>query len=409
MADFFNVISPSDAIDLMSEMISSVGFETVYTEDALGRTLAKRVVSEENSPSFNRSSMDGYSVRASDTYGASDALPAYLELVGEIPMGSEAFLSLSPGETATAYTGGMLANNADAVVMVEHTKITPTGLLEVYRPVASGENVIMAGEDFQIGDSILAVGKTIGHAELGALMSLGITSIQAYRTPKVAVISSGDELVPPKEKLTGGMIRDINLYTIGALVEGLSALPTLFPRVPDEFDELLDVGKRAIEVSDMVVFTAGSSISSRDLTAQVMNKMGSPGVLIHGLSVKPGKPTILGFSAGKPIIGLPGNPVSAITIFKAVVDPLLRLISGRKVFPGNKIVEAILNSNLPSTSGRTDYVRVQLKNENGKTFAVPVHGKSNLISTILESDGYVEIDSESSGVYKDTLVEVCLD
>jgi molybdopterin molybdotransferase len=353
--------------------------------------------------------MDGYSVRASDTYGASDALPAYLELVGEIPMGSEAFLSLSPGETATAYTGGMLANNADAVVMVEHTKITPTGLLEVYRPVASGENVIMAGEDFQIGDSILAVGKTIGHAELGALMSLGITSIQAYRTPKVAVISSGDELVPPKEKLTGGMIRDINLYTIGALVEGLGALPTLFPRVPDEFDELLEVGKRAIEVSDMVVFTAGSSISARDLTAQVINKMGSPGVLIHGLSVKPGKPTILGFSAGKPIIGLPGNPVSAITIFKAVVDPLLRLIAGQKIFPGYKIVEAILNSNLPSTSGRTDYVRVQLKNENGKTFAVPVPGKSNLISTILESDGYVEIDSESSGVYKDTLVEVYLD
>ena len=152
MADFFNVISPPDAIDLMSEMISSVGFETVYTEDALGRTLAKRVVSEENSPSFNRSSMDGYSVRASDTYGASDALPAYLELVGEIPMGSEAFLSLSPGETATAYTGGMLANNADAVVMVEHTKITPTGLLEVYIPVASGETVIMAGDDFQIAE-----------------------------------------------------------------------------------------------------------------------------------------------------------------------------------------------------------------------------------------------------------------
>ena len=409
MADFFNVISPPEAIRLMSERISSVGFETVHTEDAIGRTLAKRVVSEENSPSFNRSSMDGYSVRASDTYGASDSLPAYLELVGEISMGSEAVLPLSPGEAATAYTGGMLANNADAVVMVEHTKITPSGLLEVYRPVAAGENVIMAGEDFQIGESILAAGKTIGHAELGALMSLGITSIEAYRPPKVAVISSGDELVPPKEKLTKGMIRDINLYTIGALVEGLGALPSLFPRVPDEFDELLEVGKKAMEVSDMVVFTSGSSISSRDLTAQVINKMGSPGVLIHGLSVKPGKPTILGFSAGKPIIGLPGNPVSAITIFKAVVDPLLRLISGKKIFPRLKIVEAILNSNLPSTSGRTDYVRVQLKNKNGETFAVPVHGKSNLISTILESDGYVEIDSESSGIYKGTLLEVYLD
>ena len=409
MADFFNVISPPEAIRLMSERISPVGFETVHTENAIGRTLAKRVVSEENSPSFNRSSMDGYSVRASDTYGASDSLPAYLELVGEIPMGSEAVLPLSPCEAATAYTGGMLANNADAVVMVEHTKITPSGLLEVYRPVAAGENVIMAGEDFQIGESILPAGKTIGHAELGALMSLGITSIEAYRPPKVAVISSGDELVPPKEKLTRGMIRDINLYTIGALVEGLGALPTLFPRVPDEFDELLEVGKKAMEVSDMIVFTSGSSISSRDLTAQVINKMGSPGVLIHGLSVKPGKPTILGFSGGKPIIGLPGNPVSAITIFKAVVDPLLRLISGKKIFPRLKIVEAILNSNLPSTSGRMDYVRVQLKNKNGETFAVPVHGKSNLISTILESDGYVEIDSESSGIYKGTLLEVYLD
>ena len=409
MADFFNVISPPEAIRLMSEKVSPVGFETVDTEDAIGRTLAKRVVSEENSPSFNRSSMDGYSVRASDTYGASDSLPAYLELVGEIPMGREAVLPLSPGEAAIAYTGGMLANNADAVVMVEHTKITPTGLLEVYRPVAAGENVIMAGEDFHIGESILESGKTIGHAELGSLMSLGITSIQAYRTPKVAVISSGDELVPPKEKLAKGMIRDINLYTIGALIEGLGASPTFFPRVPDEFDELLEVGKKAMELSDMIVFTSGSSISSRDLTAQVINKMGSPGVLIHGLSVKPGKPTILGFSAGKPVIGLPGNPVSAITIFKAVVDPLLRLISGKKIVRSFKTVEAILNSNLSSTSGRTDYVRVQLKNKNGETFAVPVHGKSNLISTILDSDGYVEIDSESSGVYKGALLEVYLD
>ena len=296
MADFFNVISPPEAIDLISKNLSVVGVEVVDTEDCFGRIPSREIFSQEDSPSFDRSSMDGYSVRASDTYGASDALTAYLELIGEVPMGRTAGISLSPGEVATAYTGGMLADNADAVVMVEHTKISPSGLLEVYRPVASGENVIVAGEDFQKGDLVVEKGHLIEHSELGALMSLGITSANVYKKPKVAVISSGDELVEPGMQLTGGMIRDVNLYSIGALVKDLGAVPVHFPRIPDEYDKLLAIAHKAVQLSDMVIFTAGSSVSSRDLTSKVINNMGTPGVLVHGLSVKPGKPTILGMS-----------------------------------------------------------------------------------------------------------------
>ena len=409
MADFFNVISPPEAIDLMSKKLSVVGVEVVDTEDCFGRIPSREIFSQEDSPSFDRSSMDGYSVRASDTYGASDALPAYLELIGEVPMGRTAGISLSPGEVATAYTGGMLADNADAVVMVEHTKISPSGLLEVYRPVASGENVIVAGEDFQKGDLVVEKGHLIEHSELGALMSLGITSANVYKKPKVAVISSGDELVEPGMQLTGGMIRDVNLYSIGALVKDLGAVPVHFPRIPDEYDKLLAIAHKAVQLSDMVIFTAGSSVSSRDLTSKVINNMGTPGVLVHGLSVKPGKPTILGMSDGKPIIGLPGNPVSAITIFKAVVDPLIRFISGVKEFPKDKIIEAVLDSDLPSSSGRTDYVRIQLSYDRGIARALPVHGKSNLISTLLASDGYVEIHADSSGIYQGTTIQVILD
>ena len=409
MADFFNVISPPEAIDLMSKNLSVVGHEVINTEDSFGRILSDQIYSQEESPSFDRSSMDGYSVKASDTYGASDALPAYLELAGEVPMGSAPELTLSPGEAAIAYTGGMLASNADAVVMVEHTKISPSGLLEVYRPVAAGENVIVAGEDFRKGDPVVAEGHLIKHAELGALMSLGTTTVNVYRRPNIAVISSGDELVEPGTQLAGGKIRDVNLYSIGALVENLGASATSFPRIPDEYDKLFEVANKAAQISDMVIFTAGSSVSSRDLTAKVINDMGNPGVLVHGLSVKPGKPTILGMSDGKPIIGLPGNPVSAITIFRAVVDPLIRLISGAKETPLDKVIEAVVDTDLPSSSGRTDYVRIRLAYDQGTVRAVPVHGKSNLISTLLSSDGYVEIDADSSGIYQGTTVEVNLD
>ena len=409
MADFFNVISPPEAIDLMSKNLSVVGHEVINTEDSFGRILSVQIFSQEESPSFDRSSMDGYSVKASDTYGASDALPAYLELAGEVPMGSAPELTLSPGEAATAYTGGMLASNADAVVMVEHTKISPSGLLEVYRPVAAGENVIVTGEDFRKGDPVVAEGHLIKYAELGALMSLGTTRVYVDRWPNIAVISSGDELVEPGTQLAGGKIREVNLYSIGALVENLGASATSFPRIPDEYDKLFEVANKAVQISDMVIFTAGSSVSSRDLTAKVINDMGNPGVLVHGLSVKPGKPTILGMSDGKPIIGLPGNPVSAITIFRAVVDPLIRLISGAKEAPLDKVIEAVVDTDLPSSSGRTDFVRVRLRYDQDTVRAVPVHGKSNLISTLLSSDGYVEIDADSSGIYQGTTIEINLD
>lgn len=409
MSEFFNVMSPLAAIDLLTGTVSLVGTERVKTENSLGRVLANSEYSDEELPRFDRSSMDGYSVRSSDTYGASDSLPAYLEMVGEIPMGQKARVSLSGGEAAIAYTGGMLAEGADAVVMIEHTKISPSGLLEVYRPVATGENVIMAGEDFRRGDLLAESGVTINHVQLGALLAVGKSHVVVRKRMKVSVISSGDELVGPDDEVTEGLVRDVNLYTIAALVKKMRATPILFPRVRDDFDQLLEVGRQALFESDVVIFTAGSSVSSRDLTSKVVNQLGEPGVLVHGLSVKPGKPTILGIAAGKLVIGLPGNPVSAVTIFNMVAIPIIKYVSGSTILTGDNSISAILDSDLHSSSGRTDYVRVKLDQPEEEIVASPVYGKSNLISTILASDGYIEIRAETTGLYKGTLVKVHLD
>ena len=409
MTEFFNVMPPLAAIDLLISNLSLIGTVKVRTENSLGLVLAKSEYSDEELPRFNRSSMDGYSVRALDTYGASDSLPAYLEMVGEISMGQKSGISLSEGEAAIAYTGGMLAERADAVVMIEHTKISPSGLLEVYRPVATGENVIMAGEDFRSGDLLVESGVTINHVQLGALLAVGNSCVVVRRRMKVSVISSGDELVGPDDEVSEGLVRDVNLYTVAALVEKLGATPILFPRVRDDFDQLLKVGKQALSESDVVIFTAGSSVSSRDLTSKVVNQLGVPGVLVHGLSVKPGKPTILGIADGKLVIGLPGNPVSAVTIFNMVATPIMEYVSGGAISTNDNAITAILNSDLHSSSGRTDYVRVKLDHPEGEIVASPVYGKSNLISTILASDGYIEIKAETTGLYEGTLVEVYLD
>ncbi len=409
MPEFFNVRSPYQAFEDLRPHISAISeTETVPTASALGRVIAGDVRSPEDLPSFPKSTMDGFSVRARDTFGASESLPAMLEVVADIPTGDVSGAALNVGEAAVAYTGGMLAGNADAVVMVERTQPADDSSIEVLRPVAPGENVVQAGEDVHAGDLLFSPGHTIRPQDIGGLLALGITDVPVLRKAKVAIVSTGDELVPPHVEPPPGKIRDINTYTIAARVNQCGAEPVLIGLAPDEYEPQLRAAREGVRSADALIFSAGSSLSTRDMTADVFNELGDPGVLLHGISIKPGKPTIVAVAGGKPLFGLPGNPVSALVVFDLLVAPAIHLLSGASSPPAYQTAAVILAADIPSESGREDYVPVRLSDSDGTLRAVPVFGKSNLIYTLINSDGLVQVPADSGGIYAGESVEINL-
>ena len=409
MPEFFNVLAPDAAFYALKPMLPpSVGAEVVATTDTLGRVTAEDILSPEDLPAFARSTMDGYSVRSRDTFGASEGLPAYLDLVGEVPMGVESSVRLSVGQAATAYTGGMLAHGADAVVMVERTQTLDDTAIEVLRAVAPGENVVQIGEDVRKGEPILAKGSVIRPQDIGGMLALGITSIAVNRKPIVGIVSTGDELVPPDEKISPGQIRDINSYTISALVEQSGGKSLRIALVSDDFEAQRQAAVEGLDSCDALVFSAGSSVSSRDLTADVLSSLGEPGVIVHGISIKPGKPTVVGAVDGKPLFGLPGNPVSAMVVFDLLVRPTIYHLSGCKTVPPQSTARATLSRDIPSVAGREDYVPVRLVGDEDHVSAEPVFGKSNLIYTLVKSDGIVKVPLDKSGLYAGEVVDVRL-
>ena len=409
MPEFFNVRSPSRAFDDLRPHVSAVSeSETIPTTSALGRVISEEIRSPEDLPSFPKSTMDGYSVRARDTFGASEGLPAILEVVADIPTGDSPDMTLDVGEAAVAYTGGMLANNADAVVMIERTQPADETSIEVLRPVAPGENVVQVGEDVRAGDVLFGPGHTVRPQDIGGLLALGIMDIPVLRKPRVAIVSTGDELVPPHQQPPPGKIRDINTYTIAARVAECGAEPLMVGLAPDEYEPQLQAALEGIQSADALVFSAGSSLSTRDMTADVFNQLGDPGVLLHGISIKPGKPTIVAVAEDKPLFGLPGNPVSALVVFDLLVVPTIHLLSGASSPPTANEVEATLTTDIPSESGREDHVPVTLSKAKGTMHATPVFGKSNLIYTLVNSDGLVRVPADSGGLYAGEEVSVWL-
>ena len=410
MPELFNVLAPNDALETLTKRLSiRVEPETVATHEALGRVTAAEILSPEDLPAFPRSTMDGYSVRAADTFGASESLPAYLELAGEVPMGRLPTVSLSIGMAAGAFTGGMLAEGADAVVMEEHTQRAGETTIEVLRPVAPGENVLMVGEDIRAGELVLPSGHLVRPQDIGGLTALGITNVQVARRPRVSIVSTGDELVAPGETPGPGQIRDINTYTISALVEKHGGVAVPIGLAKDDYEEQRAAAAKGLEQGDILIFSAGSSISSRDLTASVIDGLGSPGVLAHGISLKPGKPTIVALVDGKPAFGLPGNPVSAMVVFGLLVRPTLNILCGLDPAPGPVTVTARLTRDVASAAGREDHVQVRLNGarDGGRT-AEPVFGKSNLIYSLVRADGTIRVPADKAGLYAGEEVKVSL-
>ena len=400
MPEFLELLPPAEALALLLEQLPAPRppLETVETAQALGRVTAQPVIAAEPLPAFARSTVDGFAVRARDTFGASDSLPMYLALAGEVPMGRAPGLSLAPGQAALIHTGGMLPEGADAVVMLEYTQAARPGELEVLRAAAPGENVLRAGEDVAVGDEVLPAGVRLRPAEIGGLMALGLTRVPAARPPRVGILSSGDEVIDPAQPPQPGQVRDVNSYTLAALVQAHGGSPQRRGILPDRRADLESALRAALEDCDLVVVTAGSSASARDLTAEVIDSLGRPGVLAHGVNVKPGKPTILAVCQGKPVIGLPGNPVSALVIAGLFVAPLVDYLLGLPLDRPRPALPARLAVNLASQAGREDFVPVRLLPGPQGYTADPIFYKSNLIFTLARADGLVHIPADATGL-----------
>jgi molybdopterin molybdotransferase len=408
MPEFLTLIPPQEALEVLLSNLppcSSVK-ETIETGSALNRFLAEPIAAPGALPPFDRSTVDGFAVRAADTYGASQTLPAYLKIVGEVLMGSETQINLQTGTAAVVHTGGMIPAGADAVVMLEDTQTSAEDEIEVLKPAAVGQNVLLTGEDVQAGDEVMSVGTKLRPQEIGGLVALGITKVQVARQPRVGILSTGDEVVPPKARPAPGQVRDINSYTLAALTTRLGGQAVLHGIIPDHYDQLLAAVHKAHAEDDVVIITAGSSVSERDMTANVIAELGEPGVLVHGVSIKPGKPTILAVADRKPIIGLPGNPVSALVIAGLYLAPVLRHMMCIPDTLCQPTKTAILTLNIASETGREDYLPVRLISSEDVLHAEPVFGRSNLIFTLVRADGLVRIPPESTGLAAGDLVQV---
>lgn len=399
--EFFDLIPLDEAVEsLIGALEENLMEEEVPVEESLGRVLSRDVLAPEPLPGFSRSAMDGYAVNAADTFGAGEGLPAYLTVAGEIVMGESPGRPLLTGEAMAVATGGVMPEGADAVVMVEMTE-RKGETLEVVRAVAPGENVVEEGEDVSEGSTVFLAGQVLNPPQIGALVGLGISRVSVYRLPVVGIISTGDELVPPRTKPGPGQIRDINSAALAAALRKAGCLSREYGIVSDDQGKLKEAVTGALRECDAVLISGGSSVGTRDVTVKVMGELGPPGVLAHGLYLKPGKPTLVAVSEGRMVLGLPGNPASALTVFDLVAVPALRVLRGEKissVVRPPRIVRARLGRSLSSQSGRLDLVRVKLEREPDGLVAIPVLGKSSLIGTLARARGQVRIPEGTEGL-----------
>jgi molybdopterin molybdotransferase len=420
MPELFQLLTIAQANVRLAAYLAPLGrAEHVDLHQALDRVTAADLRAPADLPAFARSTMDGFAVRAADTYGASEGLPAYLTIVGEVPMGRAAGLNVPIGAAARIHTGGMLPAGADAVVMIEQTQALDEHVIEVLRPVALGENIITIGDDVRVGALLFARGRRLRPQDLGGLAGVGITSVPVVALPRVAILATGDEVVPADQDVLPGQVRDINSYTIAAQTRRAGGEPLLCGIAPDDADALLGIAAAALAEADMLIISAGSSVSMRDSTAHVIDALGRPGVLVHGVAMHPGKPTILAMAGGKPVFGLPGNPVSTMVAFDLFVRPALLRMLGMVATENTERAEndqqsaplavasvrsvanvrARLARNVASHSGSEDFVPVRLAERDGQLWAEPVFGKSNLIFTLAHADGILGVPLDQAGLY----------
>lgn len=406
MGQFLEAVTPDEARRILSSFGPISRREHVGLAEARGRVLSADVVAPEALPAFDRALMDGYAVRAKETFGAGETSPAYLSLAGRISMGTPAPGPLPEGAAFEISTGGAMPEGADAVAMIEHCRETGASQVEVGKAVAPLEHVLKAGEDVAAGSVLVAKGRRLRPQDVLALAALGVGEVEVYARPRVAVLSTGDELVPVDRQPGPGQVRDANGWALATQINDAGAVPRLLGICRDEPARLEAAVWEALGQADAVFVSGGSSQGARDSTAQVLARFGPPGVMAHGIAVAPGKPTILAGAGEKPLVGLPGHPVSSLVIARLFMNPLLRALGGEAgaLDPFAGRVKARLARSVASKPGREDWVRVAVKDG----VAEPLLKGSGAISTALRADGLVCIPLDAEGLAAGSEVEVAL-
>ena len=407
---FFKVLEPREALNVLLT-VHPVGTEEIPSVRARARVLADELRSAVDLPHFHRAAMDGYAVIAKDTFGASQSLPAYLKLAGVVEMGKEAAQPLTPGTAMRISTGGMMPPNADSVVMVEYTDETDAGLVEIHRGVSPWQNVIQIGDDIKKGELVFPRGRRLRAHDLGALTGVGIASIPVFKKPRIALISTGDEIVDVESEPRPGQVRNINQHSLAGLIEECGGELKDWGVIRDDRTALRDAIAGALEWSDLVLLSGGSSMGAKDIALETILSFPDAQFVFHGISIAPGKPTIFAKACGKPILGLPGYPVSALVIFDLFAAPLIRRLGGENLDVLEKFsrsVRAVLKTNVASQIGREDYVRVVLERSPAGLLAAPLPSKSGAIFTLVKADGMVRVDMNQDGLEQGEEVEVIL-
>ena len=399
------VKTPEEALALMLDRFPPRPVEErVPLENALGRTLFADMLGNEYVPGFDRSLVDGYAVRAADTFGCSDALPAMLALDGAVEMGRPAPRPLLPGRCVALPTGGALPPGADAAVMVEYTEDYGDGLIGVLKPVAPGQNLIRRGEDLRPGQVFLRAGHRLTAQDVGALAALGFAEVPVCRPPRVGVLSTGDELVPVAQTPAEGQVRDVNAALLQAAATEAGAEARCFGVVPDEEALLGKALDRVLDACDLAVLSGGSSVGQKDAARRVLESRGE--VLFHGVAMKPGKPTMLGDVGGKPVLGLPGHPAAAFFAARLLLRPLVLRLMGASDRPA--ILPAALTEAIDANHGRAQYTAVTLSREGNGWLARPIRAQSGLIVPLAGADGYVCVPRDKEGFSAGETVGVTL-
>ena len=406
MRSFFKVVDIETVLSLATTF-EVLPVEPIRLTAAVGRVLAEDIEADLDIPGFSRATMDGYAVQGASTFGASEGNPAFLKVVGSVAMGEQPDVAIGPGEAVRIATGGMLPNGSDAVVMVEHTETIDADTIEAYKSAAPGQHVIARGEDMRAAERVLQRGQPLRPHEIGLLAAAGRSQFDVFQQPRVGILSTGDEVVPVEAVPSPGQIRDVNSAALAAFIRAAGGIPQAYGIVPDDYEALLETCRQALAANDMVLISGGSSVGTRDFTIDVLQALEDAEILVHGVSIRPGKPTILARGGGKPVWGLPGHVTSAMVVFAVLVRPLLEHLGGLAPrFRRRVHVPARLTRNLPSVQGRVDYVRVRLVPAADGLEADPVLGKSGLIRTMAAADGLLCIDANAEGLDGGAVVPV---
>jgi molybdopterin molybdotransferase len=385
-----------------------VGTEAVPLSAAAGRVLAAPFAAPADLPSERRAVMDGYAVRAADLAGAQPGATVSLKVAGAVPMGDVFRGQVGPGQAVSIATGGFVPDGADAVVMVEQTRTAGDGAVEILRAVDPGANVVQRGEDLASGDAVLSPGRRLRPADLALLATFGVTTLQVYRQPRVALVSTGNELCPPEETPRPGQVRDANQTALAAQVAAAGCLPAWAGIVPDEVGPLRDTIRGLLATHHAVILSGGSSVGTKDLCADAVAEL-QPGILFHGIDIRPGKPTLLARAGNRSVVGLPGFPTSSLVVFDAFVRPMLWRLGGevdRDPWPARRA--ARLGTPHKSVAGREDYLRVRLATRDGELWADPLPGGSSTLSNVVRADALVRIDAQRVEVAAGDPVEALL-